>query len=273
MSTQDSTPRRMGAQEQFGRQAQFYSSSVGHSSGESLQVVREWASGARYARAVDVATGTGFTAFTIAPFADWVVASDLTPEMIAETRRLASERGVGNLGYALAAAEDLPFADASLDLLTCRIAPHHFMDLGKAITEWRRVLAPGAVLILADTCSPEDPPTSVWMNDVEERRDPSHVSNLSPSGWLEVLEENGLHPTDSTLTNVPHDFDDWVRRSGTPADVVESLRRDFLNAPPGAVEAFDIRQDGTGAISFKWDCVVVRAIRGDDNRAAGDGAD
>ncbi len=271
MATQDNTPRRTGAQEQFGRQAQHYTRSAGHSSGESLQVVRDWASSARYTRAVDVATGTGFTAFTIAPFADSVVASDLTPEMIAETRKLASERGVTNVGYALAAAEDLPFADASLDLLTCRIAPHHFMDLRKAITEWRRVLAPGAILILADTCSPEDAPTSVWMNDVEERRDPSHVSNLSPSGWLQVLEENGLHPTDSTLTDVPHDFDDWVRRSGTPSDEVESLRRDFLNAPPGAVEAFDIRRDDAGAISFKWSCVVVRAVRGDDNPAAGDG--
>ena len=108
------------------------------------------------------------------------------------------------------------------------------MDLRKAITEWRRVLAPGAILILADTCSPEDSPTSIWMNDVEERRDPSHVSNLSPSGWLQVLEENGLHPTDSTLTDVPHDFDDWVRRSGTPSDEVENLRRDFLNAPQGS---------------------------------------
>ena len=272
MATQGNAPRRIGAQEQFGRQAQHYASSVGHSSGESLQVVREWASGAHYSRAVDVATGTGFTAFTIAPFADHVIASDLTPQMIAETRRLAAERGVANLGYALAAAEELPFADASLNLLTCRIAPHHFMDLGKSITEWRRVLAPGAVLILADTCSPEDAPTSVWMNDVEERRDPSHVGNLSPSGWLEVLEQNGLHPTDSTLTDVPHDFDDWVRRSGTPSDVVEGLRRDFLNAPPGAVEAFDIRQDDAGAISFKWSCVVVRAVREDGSQAVGDGA-
>ena len=270
MTTQENTPGRIGAQEQFGRQAQHYTRSAGHSSGESLQVVREWVAGVHYSRAVDVATGTGFTAFAIAPYVDWVIASDLTPAMIAETRSLAGERGITNVGYALAAAEDLPFADSSLDLLTCRIAAHHFMDLRKAVREWRRVLAPGALLILADTCSPEDPPTSVWMNDIEERRDPSHIGNLSPSGWLEVLEENGLHPTDSTLTDVPHDFDDWVRRSGTPSDVVEALRHDFLNAPPGAVEAFDIRHDGAGAISFKWNCVVVRAIRGDGNGAGGD---
>ena len=85
MTNQGNTPPRVGAQEQFGRQAQHYSTSAGHSSGESLQVVRDWASTARYGRAVDVATGTGFTAFTIAPFAESVVASDLTPEMIAET--------------------------------------------------------------------------------------------------------------------------------------------------------------------------------------------
>ena len=267
MEAQDSAPRRIGSQEQFGRQARYYTQSVGHSSGESIQVVREWASGVRFKRAVDVGTGTGFTAFAIAPYADSVIASDLTPAMLLEARSLAAQQGIANLDYALAAAEDLPFGDGSLDLLTCRIAAHHFMDMDKAVLEWRRVLAPGAMLIFADTTSPEDAPTALWMNDVEERRDPSHVRNLSPSQWIELLQANGLSTTDSTITSVPHDFDDWVRRSGTPPDVVEGLRRDFLNAPPGAVEAFDIRQGESGAINFEWACVVVRAVREDAESA------
>ena len=215
----------------------------------------------RYKRAVDIGTGTGFTAFAIAPYTDDVVAADITPAMLAETRSLAGQRGITNLGYTLAAAEDLPFADGSLDLLTCRIAAHHFLDLGKAVAEWRRVLAPGAVLIMADTTSPEDASTALWMNDVEERRDPSHVHNLSPSEWLAFLDANGFQATDSTLTSVPHDFDDWVRRSGTPEPVVEGLRHDLMNAPPGAVDAFDISQEESGTIRFKWTCVVVRVIR------------
>ena len=260
MATQENTPR-VGSQEQFGRQAHFYTQSLTHSSGESLQVVQEWAARGRYKRAVDIGTGTGFTAFAVAPYTDDIVAADITPAMLGETRSLAGQRGVTNLGYALAAAEALPFADGSLDLLTCRIAAHHFLDLGKAVAEWHRVLAPEAVLIMADTTATEDAPTAVWMNDIEERRDPSHIHNMSPSEWLTFLEANGFQTTDSTLTSVPHDFDDWVKRSGTPTAVVEGLRHDLLNAPPGAVEAFDIHQEESGIIHFKWTCVVVRAIR------------
>ena len=261
MTTDENAPRRVGSQEQFGRQAHFYTQSLTHSSGESLQVVQEWVARGRYKRAADIGTGTGFTAFAVAPYTNDIVAADITPAMLRETRSLADQRGIANLGYTLAAAEDLPFADGSLDLLTCRIAAHHFLDLGKAVAEWHRVLAPEAVLILADTTCPEDAPTAVWMNDIEERRDPSHILNLSPSEWIALLDANGFQTTDSTLTTVPHDFDYWVRRSGTPASVVQGLRHDLLNAPPGAVEAFDIRQEESGTIRFQWTCVVVRAVR------------
>ena len=261
MVTDEHSPQRVGSQEQFGRQAHLYTQSIVHSSGESLQLVQEWAARGRYRQAADIGTGTGFTAFAVAPYADQMVAADITPAMLRETLSLADQRGVANLGYVLAAAEDLPFADGSLDLLTCRTAAHHFQDLAKAVAEWHRVLAQEAVLLLADTSCPEDPATAEWMNDIEERRDPSHVLNIPPSEWLALLEANGFRITDNALAPVPLDFDDWVRRSGTPASVVEGLRRDFVNAPSGAVKAFAIRQDETGSIHLQWSCVVVRAVR------------
>ena len=257
----ENTPRRVGSQEQFGRQAHYYTESLVHSSGESLQLVQEWAARGRYRRAADIGTGTGFAAFAVAPYVDGMVAADITPAMLRETRSLAAQRGIANLSYALAAAEALPFADDSLDLLTCRTAAHHFMDVDRAVAEWHRVLAPEAVLILADTTSPEDAALADWMNDIEERRDPSHVRNLSPSGWLALLEASGFHTTDSALAPVPMEFDDWVRRSGTPRPMIEGLRRDFLDSPPGAVEEFHLRRDGSGSIHFQWSCVVVRAVR------------
>jgi hypothetical protein len=55
------------AQEQFGRQAALYVDSFSHATGESLAAIREYAARGRYRRAVDVGTGTGFTAFAVAP--------------------------------------------------------------------------------------------------------------------------------------------------------------------------------------------------------------
>jgi SAM-dependent methyltransferase len=261
VSSEQNIPPQVTSQEQFGRQARFYTESIVHSSGESLQVVQDWASRDRYALVGDIGAGTGFTAFTVAPYADLVLAVDITPAMLMETRKQVDQRGLSNLGYVLAASEQLPFQDGSLDLLTCRTAAHHFQDLDKAVSEWHRVIAPEAVLIMADTSCPEDGPTADWMNDIEERRDPSHVLNLSPSEWISLLESKGFLITDTALAPVPMEFDDWVRRSGTPEPVVEGLRRDFLNASPEAVEAFHIRQDDAGSIHFQWTCVVARALR------------
>ena len=257
----ENTPNRVGSQEQFGRQARFYAESLVHSSGESLQVVTEWVSRGRYERAVDIGTGTGFTAFAVAPYVGHILATDITSAMLGEARRLADQRGVGNLGCTLAAAEDLPFADGSLDLVTCRTAAHHFRDLPRAVAQWPMVLAPGGVLIMADTTAPEDPETALWMKGIEARRDPSHVRDLPPSEWLALLEANGFSITDTALAPVPLEFDDWVRRSGTPEAEVQRLRRDFESAPGGAIDAFQIRQDESGSVLFQWECLVVRALR------------
>ena len=246
------------AQEQFGRQAAHYVDSFNHATGESLAAIREYAVRDRYRRAVDVGTGTGFTAFAVAPVSDEVVATDVTPEMLTEARRLGSEQGMTNVRYALSAAEQLPFATDALDLLTCRTAAHHFQDVLRAIGEWRRVLKAGGTLLLSDSVAPEDAELSRWMNDIEVRRDPSHTWNMAPSEWMRVLAEHGFKVTDEVMTKVYHEFDDWTGRSGTPADEVEHLRHDLLNAPPGAVAAFDIRQEN-GHMRFFWGCMVLRA--------------
>jgi SAM-dependent methyltransferase len=256
----ENEPRLISSQEQFGRQARYYVNSAAHREGESLEVVIEWASRARYRQAVDIATGVGFTAFAIAPYAENVLATDITPAMLYEAAQIASNRGLTNVRCALAAAEDLPFADSSVDLVTCRTAAHHFEDLPKAVAEWRRVLAPDGVLILADTVCPEDRTVATWMNDIEARRDPSHVRDLSPSEWRSLLEAHNLCVTDSALTPVPLEFGDWVRRSGTPVHVAHKLRKDFSQASPSVTATFGINETDEGTIPFHWDCLVLRAV-------------
>ena len=249
------------ATRQFGAQAALYARSVTHREGESLQAVAEYAARGRYRWAVDVGTGAGFTAFAIASFADHVLATDPTPAMLRQARGIATERGLGGVGFAMAVAEALPFADGALDLVACRVAAHHFQDVRRAADEWRRVLAPGGTMLLADTTAPEDPDVALWMDDFEVRRDPSHVRNLPPSEWLALLEGAGLAPQEWALTAVPHELDDWVRRSGTPANVVDGLRADILGASAGVKDAFRVRQDEDGAVRFQWDCLVVRALK------------
>jgi SAM-dependent methyltransferase len=249
------------SQEQFGKQASFYSQSSVHRGGESLKVVSEYAFGDRYRLAIDIATGTGFTAFEIAKFSEYVVATDFTPAMLSEAINICETRKITNVGFCLSAAELLPFGTESVDLVTCRTAPHHFKDLPKAVMEWHRTLEKGGTLIMVDTTSPEEKNAADWMNDVEVRRDPSHIKNLSPSQWVSILENEGFHIQETSLCSVPLEFEDWVIRSGTPLHQVTKLRNDFSHARQEIIDAFDIHRNEEGLLLFRWLAFVVKAVR------------
>ena len=214
-----------------------------------------------YDTVVDIATGAGFTAFALAPYARRMVATDIAAGMLTQTRRLVAEHSSGDMALALAEAESLPFASRSLDLVSCRQAAHHFHDLPRAVGEIRRVLKPGGAFLLSDTVAPEGDPEAGWLNDVELRRDSSHQRDWRPSEWLALLDDVGLQVTHKSMARVHLEFNDWVLRSATPQQLIEPLRRDFLSAKPSVVKAFGIRPEGE-EIHFHWDVLVVRAVRG-----------
>ena len=238
----------------------MYAESRVHRGGENLDAVIEYASIGRYGTALDLATGAGFTAFALAPYSQRVLATDIAPEMLAQTRRLAKERGLDEVAVALVEAEALPFATGSIDAVSCRQAAHHFYDLSRAVEEVCRVLKPGAPFILSDTAAPESEHLTAWMNDIEVRRDATHRRGLMPSEWLDLLSGVGLEVTHRRMAKVHLEFNDWVHRSATPQEDIEPLRRDFLSASDAAVTAFGIRPDGD-AIHFYWDVLVVRAVK------------
>jgi ubiquinone/menaquinone biosynthesis C-methylase UbiE len=255
---EEATARR--AQDQFGPQARFYAESTAFSRGEGLDAVAELAAMGRYQRTLDLGTGAGFTAFTMSPYSEQVLATDIAPEMIAEVRRLAAERGLDNVRPMMVESASLPFVSGSIDAVTCRQAAHHFLSVGGFLTEVWRVLKTDAPLILSDPVSPEDNAVASWMHDIEMRRDASHQRDLTAREWFSMLEENGFELTHACDTKVHLEFNDWVQRSATPEDLVEPLRRDFLTASAPVVDAFGIRRQGD-EISFSWDVLVLRAVK------------
>ena len=73
---------------------------------------------------LDVATGGGHVARRLREEGCTVITVDPAPGMQPDV---------------VARAEDLPFEDGSFDVVTCRIAPHHFQDIRKAVGEMARV--------------------------------------------------------------------------------------------------------------------------------------
>ena len=76
--------------DQFSQHADYYAQSISHAKGDTLDVILNFAAPKGTERMLDVATGTGFTAFVLAPKVASVIATDLTPEMVAKASELAA---------------------------------------------------------------------------------------------------------------------------------------------------------------------------------------
>lgn len=184
------------ARDVFGQRADLYVTSRAHSDPAVLGRMVELAAPEPFWRVLDVATGTGHTAFAFAPHVAQVVGIDLTPQMLAAAATLADERGIQNVDLRLADIHELPFDDETFDdegfdLVTCRRAAHHFGDIRVALAEMLRVLKPGGMLLIDDRSIPEDDLVDGVMNRLDWLHDESHVREYRPSEWKEMLEAAG----------------------------------------------------------------------------------
>jgi SAM-dependent methyltransferase len=234
-------------QRQFGANADKYATSRPHAQGPSLSRLVEMASPQAAWEGLDIATGAGHTALAFAPHVRGVVASDLTVQMLHVARRLAGERKVGNVSFVVAQAEQLPFGDASLDFVTCRIAPHHFVDVKQFVDEVRRVLRPGGVFGLVDNVSPdaevieaseaELKQAGEEYNAFEKLRDPSHVRCLTLNEWTTLIGAAGLRMRAFELQDKNIVFDAWANQMQARAPAKDQLRRMVFEGSP-ALQAF-----------------------------------
>lgn len=250
MTVDDAAIKRQ-VQAGFARTAAQYVTSPTHAKGPDLPRLAELAQTTRRQRALDVATGAGHTALALAPWVTEVVACDLTPEMLATARHQAHLAGLSNVSFTPADVEALPFPDASFDVITCRIAAHHFPRPGLAVAEMARVLRRGGLLLLVDNVAPPDPALDAWINHLERVRDPGHVRELPIAEWAAHFAAAGLGCTVDRTWDTEIDFDNWIERAGgeTRAAVEQAL----ATAPPEAVADFRVRRD-------PWRFVLHKAL-------------
>src|SRR4026208_1546800 len=95
----------------------------------------------------------------------------------------APRRGAG----VLRPAEPRPFADCSFDVVTCRVAAHHFEDVAAAVREMARVS--GKLVLVADNLFVDEAG-----EEADRLRDPTHVRNYSEGEWRELFAGSGLPP-------------------------------------------------------------------------------
>jgi SAM-dependent methyltransferase len=184
----------------WSERARAYAESDAHRAGEDLDLLVSWAAGAR--SALDVATGGGHVARRLREAGISVVTCDPAPGMHPDV---------------VCHAEDLPFADATFDVVACRTAAHHFADVGRAAAELARVSRDRVLVV--DTLNMGEAG-----EEAEALRDPSHVGNYTEAEWRALLEGAGLEIVELRVLSHPVDFPAWLERTGCEGETAERVR-------------------------------------------------
>lgn len=209
----------------WSQRAEAFRESPTHREGPDLDLLVEWCEPGPDVKVLDVATGGGHVARRLREEGCTVVTVDPAPGMRADV---------------IAPADHLPFEDGSFDVVTCRIAAHHFPDIRAAVAEMTRVS--NRLLVVEDNIFVGEP-----AEEAERLRDPTHVRRYSEDEWKEMVEEVGFEVEQVEHFPRRQSFDAWLERVETPPEAAARIRE---------LLAEDI-EDG----QVKLDSIVLKARR------------
>lgn len=244
---------------QFGNQASAYLDSKVHAQGPEFSLIENTLRASlipsSQLRVLDLGCGAGHVSFCAAPHVDEVVAYDLSPQMLATVNQAATAKELHNIKTIQGQAESLPFADNSFDIVLSRFSAHHWMDVGRALNEAKRILKVTGQLIMIDITAPPVPLLDSFLQTIEMLRDPSHIRDYSASQWVTLLAQAQFATESMTTHKLTLNFSEWVTRMQTPEHFVTSIRALQKNSGHEVLDYFDIQTDGT----FTTDVITLVA--------------
>lgn len=249
------------SRDQFNKQAALYATSAVHRYGPSLPVLIELAGPEPGDLVLDVATGTGNTALSLAPHVSKVIGIDVASAMLDQARARAEAENLRNVEFLPGSAEELPLANDEFSLVVSRHAPHHFHRLDKFLGEVRRVLQPAGRFVLADQISPSDQVRD-WVDRWERMRDPSHFRQRTVAEWRELAQAAGFSWVRDQLVQYELPFDWWVKQAGCNEETVRQLQQLAKDADDIVRQELGIKFDESGQVeSFLEPMLVARMER------------
>lgn len=171
----------------------------------------------------------------------------------------ATRRELPNITTRQGSVDQMPFADASIDLVVTRFSAHHWRDVRAGLAEIRRVLKPAGTLVVIDVVAAENALFDTVLQTVEILRDASHVRDYRLSEWIAMLQAAGLTVGDNDRWLLPMVFDTWVARMRTPELRVAAIRDVFAQASDEVRQYFRVQPDGTFNIDVAWIQAMARA--------------
>ena len=186
----------------WSQRADAFRESPTHREGPDLDLLVDWCEPGRDVKVLDVATGGGHVARRLREEGCTVITVDQAPGMRPDV---------------VAPAEELPFADGSFDVVSCRIAAHHFQDVRRAVAEMARVSR--RLLVIEDNVFRGE-----HVEEAERLRDPTHVRCYSEDEWKEMVAEAGFEVEQVEHFARRQSADAWLERVETPPETAARIR-------------------------------------------------
>jgi SAM-dependent methyltransferase len=168
--------------------------------------------------ALEIGAGTGYFTLNLLQMGlvGRATATDISPGMLATLDRSAGELGL-ELTTVRTEAESLPFADESFDLVFGHAVLHHIPDLGRALSEFRRVLRPGGTLAFCGEPSRYGDRLAAV---------PKRAGLLAAPAWRRMMGASRARPLDDPAAAAEHELEHEVDvHAFAPADLRAALRK------------------------------------------------
>jgi ubiquinone/menaquinone biosynthesis C-methylase UbiE len=249
------------ARQQFDRQSAHYGGNHILSQKDDLRSVLQVLRPAAGEALLDVATGSGHTAVYFAGLGLRVTAADISEKMLEQVNLLAAKQGV-RVETCCHPAEALPYADGSFDVVTCRMAAHHFACPASFIMEVARVLKRGGRLLLIDgTVEDGHPAAEEWAHQVEVLRDPTHQRFIRPLEWTHLCGHVGMKAIHRELLPMQQpDLEWYFEAADTPPENRDRVRQLVVAAPNSAQKLFRVAEE-KGKWVWWWQRLVLVTVK------------
>jgi DNA gyrase subunit B len=205
------------------------------------------------AKVLDVCCGSGVVGASFKDRVGSVEGLDLTPEMIAmaETRLDKVHRGD---------VYDMPFEDASYDMVVNREVLHLLPRPEKPVSEIFRVLKPGGQFVVGQLL-PYSEVDAPWFFRVLKKKQPLFFNNFTVERFRALLTNAGFDVVDEREVLQWEDIDLWIDTHETPNLMRHEIRDLYYNAPAEVRKVHPFEVLPNGAIRDCWRWVVFSAIK------------
>lgn len=249
------------AREQFSKQSHLYGTGHILEDVQDIAEAMESVELSKGSKVLDVATGGGHTGIYFASLGHEVTLADLAAPMLERAEEAAKKRGL-QVKTREHAAEKFPYEDACFDVVTCRLAAHHFSSPSQFVSEASRVLRPGGVFLLIDgTVEDNQPEAEDWLHQVEKLRDPSHSRFLTPKEWKWLCVNNGFSVRSCKITPFKQPDIQWYfETAATPPENRVKVLELVGTVPDSARQLFQVGEE-SGRIVWWWQRLSLVAIK------------